>query len=217
MIKALIFDFDGTILDTETPEFYAWQHVYREHGAELGLNEWVRGVGAIGAFDPYDHLQAFIDGPIDRDDIAARVRAHHQPVIQAQQPRDGILALFEQAHAHGLRMAVASSATHDWVDTHLQRLGLYHHFQVVKCRDDVAPGRAKPHPDIYLATLQALAVDAAEAVAIEDSLNGMRAAKAAGIFTIVTPNPVTAQIDFAQADLVLASAALIDLSRFQLH
>lgn len=214
MIKALIFDFDGTILDTETPDFYAWQHVYREHGAELALNEWVRGVGAIDAFDPFDHLQRYIDGTIDRDDIAARVRAHHQPIIQAQTPREGVLELFAAAHARGLRLAVASSATHVWVDMHLQRLGLYHHFEVVRCRDDVAAGRAKPHPDIYLAALHALGLGAPEVVAIEDSLNGLLAAKAAGIFTIVTPNPVTANVDFGQADLVLDSAALIDLSQF---
>jgi beta-phosphoglucomutase-like phosphatase (HAD superfamily) len=88
---------------------------------------------------------------------------------------------------------------------------LFEYFAVIRCRDDVAPGRAKPHPDIYLAALAALDVPADQAIAIEDSLNGMLAARAAGIFTVVTPNPVTAQLDFSQADLVLLTLESLDL------
>ncbi|MCX6018291.1 MAG: HAD family hydrolase [Chloroflexi bacterium] len=212
MIHALIFDFDGTILDTETPEFYIWQQIYRDHGTELALQEWVLGVGAIGAFDPYEALQQRApDLVLNRDELRAYARARHEPVIHAQAPRDGVVEVLQNARARGLRLAVASSSMHDWVDAHLKRLGLFEYFDIVCCRDDVAPGRAKPHPDIYQAALAALGVRAAEAIAIEDSLNGMRAALAAGIFTVVTPNPVTAQLDFSQADLVLPSLTQLDL------
>jgi len=210
---ALIFDFDGTILDTETPEFHAWQQVYREHGAELALHEWVSGVGAIGAFDPHATLQQRVgDRLLDHEAVRLQVRAIHEPAIAAAAPRDGVRTVLERARARGLRLAVASSSTHDWVDSHLQRLGLFEFFEVIRCRDDVAPVRAKPHPDIYLAALTALGVRADDAVAIEDSLNGMRAARAAGIYTVVTPNPVTAQLDFAEADLVLPSLTALEPS-----
>ena len=212
MIRALIFDFDGTILDTETPEFHIWQQIYRAHGAELALHEWVSGVGAIGAFDPHETLQQRVgDRVLDRDALRAQVRAQHEPAIAAAEPRAGVLAVLNDARAHGLHLAVASSSTHDWVDAHLKRLGLFEYFAVIRCRDDVAPGRAKPHPDIYLAALAALDVPADQAIAIEDSLNGMLAARAAGIFTVVTPNPVTAQLDFSQADLVLLTLESLDL------
>lgn len=201
---ALIFDFDGTILDTETPEFHIWQQIYREHGTELELAEWVSGVGAIGVFDPHAHLQARVAHPLpDYDAMRSEVRARHHAAIEILSPRDGVTQALTAARARGMRTAVASSSTHEWVDAHLRRLGLFDSFDVVRCRDDVAPGRAKPHPDIYLAALAALGVRADAAIAVEDSLNGMRAARAAGIFTVVTPNPVTAHLDFAEADLVL--------------
>jgi HAD superfamily hydrolase (TIGR01509 family) len=213
MIKALIFDFDGAILDTEHPEFEGWQQVYREHGAELSLAEWQQGVGAIGVFDPVAALQRRIGQTLDAQHVRNRAHALYMPVIHQQTPRPGVLEAFEAASAQGLMLAVASSSAHVWVDAHLTRLKLTEHFEVVRCRDDVAPGRAKPHPDIYLAALDALGIHASEALAIEDSLNGLRAAKAAGIFTVVTPNPVTSGLDFSQADLLLPSLEGFSLAR----
>jgi len=206
--RALIFDFDGTILDTETPEFHIWQQVYREYGTELELAEWVSGVGAIGVFEPHATLLQRVARALpDSAAVHAVVRERHHEAIRRQAPREGVQQALAAARARGMRTAVASSATHEWVDAHLRRLGLFDSFDVVRCRDDVAPGRAKPHPDIYLATLAALGVSAAQALAVEDSLNGMRAARAAGIYTVVTPNPVTAHLDFAEADMVLPSLA----------
>lgn len=212
MIEALIFDFDGTLVDTETPEFDAWQRVFREHGAELDLNDWVRGVGAIGAFSPLEHLAEKLEGDFDRERAKTRARDYCMTIIDRQAPREGVLDLLDGAAARGLRLAVASSASHAWVDAQLRRVGLTERFAAVICRDDVG-GRAKPQPDVYLAALRALDVPAHAAIAFEDSLNGLLAAKAAGIFTVITHHPVTQHLSFAQADVVAASASHVRLDR----
>jgi HAD superfamily hydrolase (TIGR01509 family) len=144
--------------------------------------------------------------------LRERVHALCMPVIHASHPRPGVIDVFDAAHAANMPMAVASSASHAWVDVHLQRLTLFERFAVVRCRDDVAPGRAKPHPDIYLAALDALGVLPHEAIAFEDSLNGLRAAKTAGLFTVVTPNQATQALEFSLADLLLPSLEGISLA-----
>ncbi len=210
MIEALIFDFDGTLVDTETPEFDAWQRVFREHGVELDLNDWVRGVGAIGAFSPVDHLAEKLGDDVDRDRAKARARDYCMSIIDTLAPRDGVMELLDGAVSRGLRLAVASSSTHNWVDAQLRRVGLTERFAAVICRDDVG-GRAKPQPDVYLAALRALEVPAHAAIAFEDSLNGLLAAKAAQLFTVITHHAVTQHLPFAHADVVAASASHVQL------
>ncbi len=210
MIEALIFDFDGTLVDTETPEFDAWQRVFREHDVELDLNDWVRGVGAIGAFSPLDHLAEKLSGGFDRERAKSRARDYCMSIINLQAPREGVLEILDDAASRGLRLAVASSAAHSWVDAQLRRVGLTERFAAVICRDDVG-GRAKPQPDVYLAALRALDVPAQAAIAFEDSLNGLLAAKAANIFTVITHHAVTRHLQFAQADVIAASASHVRL------
>jgi beta-phosphoglucomutase-like phosphatase (HAD superfamily) len=107
---------------------------------------------------------------------------------------------------------VASSSTRDWVGGHLARLGILNRFECVRCRDDVA--KAKPAPDLYIAVLECLGVSAADAVAIEDSPNGVIAAKRAGMRCVAIPNTITASLDLSQADLLLR--ALSDLTLAEL-
>lgn len=205
MIKALIFDFDGTLLDTETPEFHAWQQVYREHGAELALADWLEGVGTWYAFDPYKDLEQKLGRPIDRAAIKARMRALHYEVVLEMELRAGVLPLLNDAEARGMKLAVASSSGHAWVDDHLARYDLLNRFDAIKCRDDVAEGRSKPHPDLYLEVLCALGIAANEAIAFEDSLNGVRAAKSAGVFVVAVANPITKNLPLDEADLLVHS------------
>ncbi len=206
MLRALIFVFDGTILDSETPEFTAWQHIYREHAVELAKHEWLRGVGTIGGFDPLAHLHTLTDGRV-QPDVKRRAQAHNVKQIHENPILDGVLALFDQAEARGAKLAVASSASRDWVEGHLRRLGLYERMAVVRCRDDHGGIKPKPAPDLYLSALAGLGVPAHEAMAFEDSLNGMRGALAAGLFTVVCPNEITAALDFRDASLTVRSLA----------
>jgi HAD superfamily hydrolase (TIGR01509 family) len=126
--------------------------------------------------------------------------------------RPGVAELIETATAATIPLGVASSSTFDWVDEHLVRLGLREHFAAVRTRDDVAPGRTKPAPDLYEAAIEALGVDASNAVAIEDSPNGVAAAKAAGLTAVAVPGPMTAHLDFSAADHVVDTLEAITLA-----
>jgi HAD superfamily hydrolase (TIGR01509 family) len=211
MIKALIFDFDGTLLDTETPEFHAWQQVYRELGTELALADWLEGIGTWYAFDPYKDLEQKVGRPIDRAAIKKQMRTLHYDVVVAMELRAGVLPLLNEAQRRDLKLAVASSSSHAWVDEHLARYDLLMRFDAIKCRDDVAEGRSKPFPDLYLEVLRALGIAAREAIAFEDSLNGLRAAKAAGIYVVAVANDITKNLPLGEADLLVHSFEEVSL------
>lgn len=212
MLKSLIFDFDGLILDTETPEVLVWQSIYKEHGFELPVEEWEKTVGGYGIsnFDPAHHLSAQTQGRLDPASLRARYRLEADAVIHAKPIQPGILAMIEQAKAQNMKVAIGSSSPHSWVDTHTQRLGIFDLFDHIICQDDVPPGRTKPHPDIYLKALDTLQVDRSEAVVFEDSPNGVLASKRAGVFVVAVPNPLTAKMN-VQGDLTVSSLAELTL------
>ncbi|WP_218578371.1 HAD family hydrolase [Vineibacter terrae] len=146
-ISALIFDFDGTILDIETPEFESWSEVFTAHGATLSL-DWCSGcIGTAGlAFDPYAHLERSIGRTVDREAIRAGRRPRHLALIECQQPRPGVLQWITAARAAGLSLGVASTSSRDWVHDHLDRLALRTSFSHTACGDEV--DRVKPAPDL---------------------------------------------------------------------
>ena len=206
MLKALIFDFDGLILDTETPEVLVWQSIYKEYGFELPVEEWEKTVGGYGIsdFDPAKELALLSQGRLDPVSLKARYRQEADAIIHANPILPGIMDMIHDAKSHGLKVAIGSSSPHSWVDTHAQRLGIYDHFDHIICQDDVAPGRTKPHPDIYLKALETLQVENTEAVVFEDSPNGVLASKRAGVFVVAVPNPLTAKMNVS-GDLTVSS------------
>ena len=208
-ITALIFDFDGTILDTETPEFESWCAEFTAHGTTLTLDWWSACIGTAGA-DPYDHLEASIGRSVDRAAIRARRRALHQALIEHQQPRLGVVHWITTARETGLSLAVASTSHRTWVHGHLDRIDLLASFDHLACGDEVE--RVKPAPDLYQLALRRLGVTSGQAIAIEDSPTGVAAAKAAGLFCIAVPNPLTAPLDLSAADMRLASLAELPLA-----
>ncbi len=141
--------------------------------------------------------------------MKARFREESLTQIHRQPPLPGVRELVDDARQHGLKLAVASSSPHDWVDGHLTRLELLSSFDVIKAREDVR--HTKPEPDLFLAALSALAVQPGEAVVLEDSPNGVKAAKRAGIFVVAVPNPVTESLHFEEEDLRLSSLKAISL------
>lgn len=212
MLKALIFDFDGLILDTETPEVLVWQSIYQDHGFELPVHEWEKTVGGYGLsnFDAAEHLAGLSSGELDPVSLRSRYRKAADEIIHASPVLPGVVPLIEQARDMGLKVSIGSSSPHSWVDTHAKRLGIFHYFDHVICADDVAPGRTKPNPDIYLKALEQLDIKKEAAVVFEDSLNGVLAARRAGIFVVAVPNPLTAKMGVS-GDLTVTSLADLSL------
>lgn len=191
-LKALVFDFDGTILDTETLEFRRWEALYTQHGRTLALADWQRGIGTWGAFDPWlglpDEVQA------RREAVYAELHGQIHGDISLADLRPGVREVLRQAQAAGLRLALCTSSSHDWVDPWLAQHGLEGLFEVTATRDDVA--RVKPDPELYLLACSRLGLPPAECLALEDSLNGATAAAAAGLRVLIVPNEVTASQPF---------------------
>lgn len=209
-LKALIFDFDGLMLDTETPEVEVWQAIYREHGHELPVDEWAKTIGGYGisVFDAATHL-AGLTG-LDAGTLRTRYRRESDELIHASPVMPGVENLLSEGRKSGLKLGVASSSSHSWVDSHLERLGLIRYFDHVICSNDIPAGRTKPNPDLFLLALERLAVGRKSAVVFEDSPNGVRAARAAGIFVVAVPNPLTIRLGVDGADLTIRS--LVDIS-----
>lgn len=213
-IRALIFDFDGLILDTETPEFDVWQALYREYGHQLAAETWGQIVGGwgISQFDAAQHLAELAGNGTNADMLRAKHRSESDALTLIQPVLPGVVDYLDEARRLGLLLSIASSSPHSWVDSHLARLGLADRFGAIICSDDVPPGRTKPNPDLFLKALQTLGARADEAIVFEDSPNGVKAARNAGIFVVAVPNPVTKQLGANGANLTLNSLSDVSLS-----
>ncbi len=196
MIKALIFDFDGLILDTETPEFRVWQNIYREHGYEFPVERWASIVGGAGHsdFDAAQHLSVLIDGRLDSASLRDRNSLESGALIESQGPLPGVMDYLQEAKKLNLKLAIASSSDRAWVHRHAGRLGVLSYFDQIITKEDVKPGRTKPHPDLFLMALDRLAVPKEAAIVFEDSPNGVKAARQAGIFVVAVPNELTSTL-----------------------
>lgn len=212
MIEALIFDFDGTIFDSETPDFHSWQQTFTEHGVELSFDIWSKNIGSVGLFDPYHHLEELIGRALDREMVKRQRKERDNELLAQQTVLPGVQAYLAEARALGLKVGIASSSDHGWVDSFLEKLGLTQAFDVVVCRDDVGD-RAKPDPAVYLAAAGALRVSPQRALALEDSANGLMAAKKAGLYCVAVPNQMTRHLDFSTADHQLAALTEMPLSQ----
>jgi HAD superfamily hydrolase (TIGR01509 family) len=205
-IRAFLFDFDGLILDTETASRAGWRWLYEQHGQTLPDELWKTVVGTHGAWDIWAHLEEQIGEPLDREHWNERRYAHEIALVEAEELRPGILDYVSFAAEHGLKRAIVSSASRRWIDMHLERLEQAIGWDAIVTADRDA-GRAKPNPTMYLEALDLLGARADEAVVFEDSPNGVRAGKAAGIFVVGIPNEVTRAYGLDEADLVLDSLA----------
>jgi HAD superfamily hydrolase (TIGR01509 family) len=211
-MRGLLFDFDGLLLDTETPSRRAFEDLYRDHGHELPHEQWATVIGTLGAeFEPYTHLEELVGAKLDRQQLDARRRAREDELCDLEQLRPGIDAYLAEADRRGLIRAIVSSSSRPWIDRHLERLACSNGWQAIVTADG-DPERAKPRPTLYLEALEAIGVEADEAIAFEDSPNGVRAAKAAGLFCVAIPNPATETLALDGADLVLDSLEDISLS-----
>lgn len=212
MVKGLIFDFDGLVLDTETPAFLAWREVFARRGCEFPLGLWLDSIGRFpNPFDPCDRLEECLKRPVDRASLHREQQRREAELIAQESILPGVTDYLESAHGFHLKLGLASSSSREWVIRHLSHLGLAEAFDAIRTADEVA--RTKPDPELYLSVLAALALAPEEVVALEDSPHGVSAAKQAGIFCIAIPNPLTREIPIDHADLTLRSLAEVPLGR----
>jgi HAD superfamily hydrolase (TIGR01509 family) len=210
LIQAVVFDFDGTILDSESTVYGVARELFAEHGAELPLEVWAECVGrAAGYFDPITYLEERTGRTLDRDALNRLRRERFTERIHTVGALPGVEDALRSAHAEGLRLGVASSGSREWVEGQLARLELRRFFNCVLTADDVE--HAKPAPDLYLRAVECLGVAPSDAVAIEDSPNGALAAHRAGLYCVVVPNPVTAALAFGDHHLRLDSLHGVEL------
>jgi HAD superfamily hydrolase (TIGR01509 family) len=206
----LIFDFDGLILDTETAAFQTWTEIYKSHGTELPLSEWAVCIGTSNhAFDVYAHLESRVGRALDREELKQRYGKRTKELVRDLKPRPGVVEYLNEAYQQRIALALASSSHQDWVMDHLSRLDLADRFHSIRCADDVE--HVKPHPELYQLTLTTMGVKPHRALAFEDSPNGVKAAKAAGVFCVAVPNSVTRNLPLDHADDRLESMADISL------
>lgn len=209
-IKAFVFDFDGLIIDTESPEFEGWQVVFGQYGLGLPLSEWQKALGTSRlAFDPPTYLEELVGYPINKKKaehdhkVIALAKINELPALP------GVENMLAEAKANGIKLAVASSSSSDWVWCNLSRLGLLEYFDTI-CSGDEVPA-VKPNPAIFQLAISELGVSPDEAIVFEDSPNGITAANNAGIFCVAIPNYISGQLNVEHADLVLNSLDEITL------
>jgi len=202
-IRAVILDFDGLIVDTETPVFEAWREAYRQRGHELGLDEWQHALGTHRGFDPLARLEELVGAGLQREEVQVEVKAASARGCEGQPLLPGVASLLREARRLGLGRAVASSSSRGWVDGWLRRHGIRDLLDVVVGRDDVA--RVKPDPELFLLAASRLAQDPGACLVFEDSPNGIRAAREASMRCVAVPNALTRQLELPEVDLVIGS------------
>ncbi len=193
MLKAIIWDFDGTIVDTETPQFDAWNLLFREYGTSVESSLWAKMVGTVTDFDLVDVLQSRVGG-VDRPQAFRRIGELMRSQLKNAPLRPGVRALIDAARIAGFKQAIASSSGRRWIVDYAQRYNLQQSIDVIASADDVA--RVKPDQAVYLSALQRLGLDRHECLAIEDSPHGAKAALRAGLWCVVVPNPSTDRLVF---------------------
>ena len=202
---AVMFDFDGVLVDTEWAIYQSWHRLFREHGHDLPLEIYTRCIGSdFATWSPKTHLEELTGRKgFDWHDLDARRQIEIMDELEGAGEMPGVAAFVGRLELRGIQRAVVSSSSHRWVDGWLGKLGLAPRFQTTVCRGD-AP-RIKPAPDLYLEAARRLDVDPARCLVIEDSLNGTHSAKDAGMTVWAVPNRVTDCLDFSPADRVFRS------------
>lgn len=208
--RALVFDFDGLILDTETPEFLAWQEVFASYGAQLTTADWARVIGSTDhGWDATSSIARQTGVTVSSAELRAVWKPRQAALLEVETIRPGVLSLLSAGKARGMALGVASSSPRWWVEGNLTRLGILSEFSAITTGDEVE--RTKPDPAVYRLAASRLAVPAESALALEDSPNGVQAAHAAGLRCVAVPNDVSRHLDLSAADVVLDSLAELDL------
>jgi HAD superfamily hydrolase (TIGR01509 family) len=209
-LDAIVFDLDGTIVDTETVEYESIRRVWAEHGANYELKRFEAVVGTTLGPDWVGDLTELLGFAIDHDGAIERRHVIRLELLAELEPREGIVELVEAAHTAGIPMGVASNSPLWWIEQRLDVAGLRPYMGTIVALD--TSSAPKPHPAPFLEACAALGVSPRQAVAFEDSAPGVQSATAAGLYTVACPGPLTRNHDLSAADWVIGSHREIDLA-----
>lgn len=208
-IKGFIFDFDGLILDTELIHFRSWKNEFESYGFTLPFEDWLKIIGTDqSSYHPARHLAELTGGKIDPEITDIAVLQRSAQMLETESLLPGVEAFIQKAYANNIPMAVASSSPREWVTGHLETHHLSQYFQRIVCSDEVQ--KVKPDPALYVIAARALGIPPQEGLAFEDSLNGLKAAKAAGLRCYAIPNTITVHMDLSMADKICTSFLELD-------
>ena len=203
-IQGIIFDFDGLICDTESTELHAWEKLYADYGVPFPFEEYQKTIGAVHNDEtPLWLLKESAGDHFILAEAREKLHEYHKEYNEIEPMRPGVLDYLKDAENMGLKIGLASSSPLSWVGFHLDRLGIKEYFDCIRTFDDVH--QTKPDPQLFLLTLECLSLTASKTIALEDSINGVLAAKSAGLITIAVPNAVTRRFTFENADLTISS------------
>ncbi|RWR13223.1 HAD family hydrolase [Siminovitchia fortis] len=205
-MEAVVFDFDGLIVDTESVWYDAFRQVFRNLDYGLTIDEFAL---CIGTSDDvlFEHLKKNVS--FTKEAVIKEAESIYKDRLQGLKLRDGVLEYISSAKKLGLKIGLASSSNRNWVEGFLERFEIKDYFDVIKTADDVV--NIKPDPELYLAAIKDLGAAPERIIAFEDSQNGLRAALAAGLNVVVVPNKVTGHLNFEGHKLRLNSMADLPL------
>lgn len=210
LIRAVVFDFDGLTLDTETPWYESLQQVYAKYGISFPEELFNNAIGASHeAFNPYGYLADQLQGQPDERELRTEVHELFLSKMEKQKLREGVLDYLIVAKRTGLKIGLASSSPRAWVESYLKKYEIYDYYECIYTADDVE--QVKPDPALYRLALKQLGVEGHETIAFEDSVNGLTAAKAAGLYGVAVPNALTHRLPFTIQDVMLMSMADLPL------
>lgn len=207
---AVVFDFDGLMMDTESSLLASWRYEWTQWGLTLDEATFFAEHGGDTSEEKYAQLAAAVGSTYDRALSHERRLAFRAELHATLDLSQGVRGWIAEAVSLGMTLGVASSSSRAWVEGHLRRVGVLQHFTVLACGDEV--DAAKPAPDVYHLALDRMGIKGADAVAVEDTAHGVAAAQAAGLRAIAIPNPFVELSRLGTAELVLESAEGVSLT-----
>lgn len=230
MLKALIFDVDGTLADTESAHRAAFNQAFDEFGLDWHWDDALYtqllqisgGKERILHYWQATHPDMLELGGLALQDTVNRLHELKTAAYEAAvnsgkvQLRQGVLALMCEAHAQGLQLAIATTTSPVNIAALLRRaLGADWRLNFTAIGDASTAPIKKPDPQVYLQMLQAMQLQANECIAFEDSWNGLQASRAAGLATVITPTQYTVDHDFTGAMCLVPDMSHLDLVRLR--
>ncbi|WP_277585253.1 HAD family hydrolase [Psychrobacillus antarcticus] len=209
-MKGVIFDFDGLIVDTETTWYEAFKEIFWEsHEIDLELVGYSECIGT-GNDVLYRYFREIAGNSVNCELLEDLAAIRYEDMMKTPVLREGVKEYLDEAKQKKLKIALASSSSKEWVHNYLGQLNIIDYFEIINTKDDVS--KIKPDPELYSKTLMDLGLSPKETIVFEDSLNGLSAAKQAGIRCVIVPNNVTRNLKFENFDDRIDSMGEITLS-----